>query len=151
MVLFVVGVSVVLTAAQSDSVEEPQIAFVSNRLGNEDIFIMSANGETERAGRLTENVARDWDPAWSPDGAQIIFNSDRDGRDTLYLMNADGTNERLLFADPSETFNDYEAAFSPDGKRIVFVSDRRGIGRDIYTANINGTDVQASMAQTYNP
>jgi len=142
IVLFVVGVSVVLTAAQSDSVEEPQIAFVSNRLGNDDIFIMSANGETERAGRLTENAARDWDPAWSPDGAQIIFNSDRDGRDTLYLMNADGTNERLLFADPSETFNDYEAAFSPDGRRIVFISDRRGIGRDIYTAAIDGSDVQ---------
>ncbi|MBZ0285771.1 MAG: S8 family serine peptidase [Anaerolineae bacterium] len=138
--LLVVSLGAALTAAQTSPVEELQIAFVSNRQGNEDIFIMSVNGEGERAGRLTDSAARDWDPAWSPDGAQIIFNSDRDGRDTLYIMNADGRDERPLFS--GETFNDYEASFSPDGSQIVFVSDRGGIGRDIYTANVDGTNIQ---------
>jgi TolB protein len=140
LVGLILSLGAALTAAQSNTIEELQIAFVSNRLGNEDIFVMSVNGEAERAGRLTESAARDWDPAWSPDGAQIIFNSDRDGRDTLYLMDADGRDERALF--PGETFNDYEAAFSPDGSRIVFVSDRSGVGRDIYTVNADGSDVQ---------
>lgn len=118
-----------------------RIAFVSNRAGNEDIWIMSQVGEADLRANLTNNPARDWSPAWSPDGAQLVFNSDRDGRDTLYVMDADGRNVRPLF--PGEMSNDYDAQWSPDGNRIAFVSDRTGIGRDIYTVSPDGSNLEA--------
>lgn len=137
--LCVLSFGILSTTAQVDP--ELRIAFVSNRAGNEDIWIMSQAGEADLRANLTNNPARDWSPAWSPDGAQIVFNSDRDGRDTLYIMDADGRNVRAVFA--GETFNDYDAQWSPDGNHLVFVSDRSGIGRDIYTVNPNGSDLQA--------
>lgn len=123
---------------------ELRIAFVSNRSGNEEIWIMSQAGEADLRANLSNNPARDWSPAWSSDGANIIFNSDRDGRDTLYVMNADGRDVRPLFA--GETFNDYDAQWSPDGTRVVFVSDRSGIGRDIYLVDANGSNLVAVTA-----
>lgn len=139
MLLSLLAVVSPTVTAQVDS--ELRIAFVSNRAGNEDIWIMSQTGEDDLRANLTNNPARDWSPAWSPDGAQIIFNSDRDGRDTLYIMDADGRNVQALF--PGEAFNDYDARWSPDGNRILFVSDRSGVGRDIYVVNADGSGLEA--------
>jgi serine/threonine protein kinase len=45
--------------------------------GNRDLFTMDlARGIVTR---LTNNVANDWYPVWSPDGKKILFGSDRDG------------------------------------------------------------------------
>ena len=41
---------------------------------------------------LTNHLAGDSSPNWSPDGNQIAFQSDRDGNWEVYVMNADGTN-----------------------------------------------------------
>lgn len=49
--------------------------------------------------KLTNNSARDFHPAWSPDGATIVFGSDRiagSGLIDIYGIRPDGTNERLL-------------------------------------------------------
>lgn len=138
-VLLLLSTGILSSNAQVDI--DLRIAFVSNRAGNEDIWIMSQEGDADLRANLTNNPARDWSPAWSADGSQIVFNSDRDDRDTLYIMDADGRNVRALFA--GETFNDYDAQWSPDNSRLVFVSDRSGIGRDIYTVNPDGTDLQA--------
>lgn len=126
--------------AQNETNSNLRIAFVSNRLGNEDIYLMTQDGERGTISNLTNNPARDWKPTWSPQGDRIIFNSNRDGRDTLYIMNADGTGVRPLF--PGETFNDYSAAWSPDGTQIIFTSDRGGAGRELFIAASDGSAVQ---------
>ena len=54
---------------------EAQIAFVSERDGNSEIYMMDADGKNQR--RLTKNDFPDTDPSWSPDGKRIIFVSDR--------------------------------------------------------------------------
>lgn len=139
--LLIIGVSSnMLLVAQDTAADNLRIAFVSNRLGNEDIYLMTLAGERGPVSNLTNNPARDWDPAWSPQGDRLIFNSDRDGRETLYVMNADGTNARPLF--PGETSNDYDAAWSPDGAQILFTSDRAGAGRELYIASSDGSNVQ---------
>jgi Tol biopolymer transport system component len=41
---------------------------------------------------LTNNLAEDRHPTWSPDGSQIAFTSNRDGDREIFVMGADGSN-----------------------------------------------------------
>jgi len=71
-----------------------KIAFHSDRDGNQDIYVMNADGTNPT--RLTSDPASDRVPAWSPDGTKIAFDSRRDGNFEIYVMNADGTNPTRL-------------------------------------------------------
>jgi Tol biopolymer transport system component/serine/threonine protein kinase/formylglycine-generating enzyme required for sulfatase activity len=110
-----------------------EIAFVSERDGNREIYVMSADGTSPR--RLTNNRANDRDPAWSPDGMRIAFYSDREGNADIYVMGADGGGLRNLTNHPA---NDYHPSWSPDGARLAFNSDRGG-SSDIYVINADGS------------
>ncbi len=48
-----------------------RIAFESDRDGNDEIYVMNADGSGVT--RLTDNDAIDRSPAWSPDGRRIAF------------------------------------------------------------------------------
>ena len=56
---------------------QAQIAFISDRDGNYEIYVMDNDGNNQR--RLTNNPNFDISPSWSPDGKRIVFMSDRDG------------------------------------------------------------------------
>ena len=71
-----------------------KLAFVSKRDGNEEVYIMDADGS--RQTNLTNHAARDWGAAWSPDGSQLAFVTDRDGNFEIYLVDvASGLLTRL--------------------------------------------------------
>ncbi len=71
------------------------IAFVANHTGNDEIWIMRAEGSEQR--QLTFNNW-EWDkhPTWSPDGSQIAFFSNRSGQRQIWAMSNDGSNQRNL-------------------------------------------------------
>ena len=71
-----------------------QIAFVSNRDGDDNKEIYAINADGTNPINLTNHPAADGSPDWSPDGNQIAFQSNRDGDDNweVFVMNADGTN-----------------------------------------------------------
>ena len=78
-----------------------QIAFMSGRDGNPEIYAMNVDGSNIR--RLTSNPAGESSPTWSPSGAQIAFTSDRTGKAQIYVMNSsDGSGLRRLTVDESE-------------------------------------------------
>ena len=64
-----------------------QIAFYSERDGNQEIYIMNA-ADGSNLTRLTDSPANDSNPRWSPDGTKIAFASENDGNPEIYLMNA---------------------------------------------------------------
>ena len=74
--------------ADVDAQVQARIAFVSDRNGNFEIYVMDANGKNQR--RLTNNRHSDGSPSWSPDGRRIVFESNRDGNREIYVMDADG-------------------------------------------------------------
>ena len=49
------------------------------------------NADGSNPVNLTNNIAYDAEPAWSPDGTKIAFTSLRSGNYETYVMNADGS------------------------------------------------------------
>ncbi len=111
-----------------------RIAFVSDREGNWDIYLMNADGSDLR--NLTNNPGLDGHPSWSPDGSRLMFYSDRDGDRDIYVMDVDGSNVVQLTNDPGA---DHSPAWSPDGTRVAFISDREG-RTNLWLMNADGSD-----------
>jgi Tol biopolymer transport system component len=78
-----------LNYAPAFSPDGTKIAFVSNRDGNESIYLMNPDGTG--VAKLLDDVGKDLDPSWSPDGQWIAFSSNRDGRYHLYMVHPDGS------------------------------------------------------------
>ncbi len=113
-----------------------EVAFVSQRDGNPEIYAVDAAGFTTR--RLTNDPALDGGPTWSPDGGQLAFHTGRDGNLEIYTMDPNGTNLRRLTDNPAA---DSDPAWSPDGSQIAFVSDRDG-NSEIYVMFADGSSVR---------
>ncbi|MGD8516930.1 MAG: FHA domain-containing protein [Anaerolineae bacterium] len=77
------------------AVYEDRIAFMSNRDGNWEIYVMDIDGSGVE--RLTDNAAHDGLPVWSPDGRTLAFVSDQGGAWAVWAMSPDGSNRRILF------------------------------------------------------
>ncbi|HSJ65631.1 MAG TPA: amidohydrolase family protein [Gemmatimonadaceae bacterium] len=80
-----------------------------------DLYTMPIAGG--KATRITEGMAFDGQPRYSPDGTKIVYVSDRSGSDNLWIADADGTNARALTKMEKRQFVSPE--WTPDGKYIV--------------------------------
>ncbi|HEY9402666.1 MAG TPA: Calx-beta domain-containing protein [Pyrinomonadaceae bacterium] len=110
-----------------------RIAFASDRDGNFEIYVMSADGGGLT--RITDNAADDLSPVWSADGNRLAFVSYRDGNAEIYAINSDGSNLARLTDNPAD---DLDPAWSPDGARIAFTSGRDNTD-EIYVMNADGS------------
>lgn len=72
-----------------------QIAFMSRRDGNWNIYVVNNDGTGLT--QLTEDLAEDGLPTWSPDGKVIAFVSNRGGPWAVWAMTPGGNGKRQLF------------------------------------------------------
>jgi WD40-like Beta Propeller Repeat len=71
-----------------------QIAFVSDRDGDEEIYVMDTDPSTKDITRITKNDTWDASPDWSPNGQRIAF----EGDSGIIVKNSDGSKvKRLTF------------------------------------------------------
>jgi TolB protein len=64
--------------------EEGLIAFMSDRDGNFEIYVMEPDGSNQL--NLTNHPASDSSPSWSPNGRELAFVSDRTGVATIVAV-----------------------------------------------------------------
>jgi len=115
-----------------------QLAFVSNRSGNREIYLIG----TDRTGlvNLTHHRSDDFDPSWSPDGQRIAFVSDRSGNPDVFTMKADDGSDLLRLTDNPR--DDLAPAWSLDGRWIAFTSGETGMAQVYIIPASGGLPIQ---------
>jgi TolB protein len=112
------------------------IAFVSDRAGTPQVYVMRTDGT--RVTRLTNDPNGVVEgPDWSPDGSKIAFAAGPVGGEDVFVMNADGSQKTGLTSDPA---GDFAPAWSPDGTQIAFLSLRVPGGRNVFVMNADGSN-----------
>jgi tricorn protease len=90
-----------------------QVAFISDRSGEEQLHVMPQEGGEARAlSRVHE--ARLYHPVWAPDSQSIAYH---DHRGVIHVVDLKG-NDKEIFANRYGVVNDY--VWSPDSKWIAF-------------------------------
>ncbi len=80
-----------------------------------DIYTMPMTGGTPT--RISEGLAWEVQPRFSPDGSRIAFTSDRGGGDNIWIMNRDGSDKKQVTKEKFRLLN--QPSWSPDGNYIV--------------------------------
>ena len=110
-----------MTTQPEFSPDGSQIAFVSERSGSNQVFVMPAGGGAPK--QLTHHTAGYTLQGWYPDGRSLLTSGQRDhfwrGAERFFKIS---TEER---AAEQMLFDDYGAsgALSPDGKRLLFTRE----------------------------
>lgn len=68
-----------------------EIAFVSDRIGDFDVWVM--DGDETNQTSLTDASGSDTRTHWLPDATKITFVSDPSGNSEVWVMDADGSNQ----------------------------------------------------------
>jgi TolB protein len=109
-----------------------KIAFVSNRTGNKEIYLMDYDGSNVQ--RLTRNGSINLNPDFSPNGREIIYTSYKRKNPNLYRRELFTGTEALISARPGVNIT---GAYSPDGKRIALTMSKEG-NSEIYLIDTTG-------------
>ena len=113
-----------------------KIAFISDREGPSDVWIMNADGSDPVNLTQGQHCAS---PAWSPDGTRIAYidvGADYSGSD-VWVIDADGGNPQRLTDEPVTEYISFGALFwSEDGSSIRYYA----LGRtDIFAVALDGS------------
>jgi Tol biopolymer transport system component len=113
-----------------------RIAFVSNRGGGNDIYVIGRDGGA--ATQVTHRGDVLMSPlSWSPDDEWIVYGVGSHQDADLHMSRLDGSETVRLTTAPGL---DAAPSWSPDGSTIAFVSNRLG-PLDIYVVDMESRDV----------
>ena len=117
----------------SGSLLGSRIYFVSSRTGNQEIWVMDWDGNSQK--QLTHLNSLSIMPSVSPDGSRVAFTTFAKG--TPRIMMIDSQSGRALPFYNQEASLNANVTFAPDGKQIYFASSAVGL-EQIFTAELNG-------------
>ena len=112
-------------------VASTELAFVSDRNGSKEIFLMNADGSRQRA--ITANQSINNFPSWSSKGDSIVFTSYRHrNQPALFVATRGRDGPERLFARLEPDLSQYRGVFDRVGKRLAVVMTGGGPS-EIYT------------------
>jgi TolB protein len=121
---------------ETHSLFQSKIAFISDRDGNKELYMMDYDGFNQI--RLTFNETIDYMPAWTADKKKISYTSYRGDKATLWLYSIyEGTRTKIF-----EEGTTYAPSFSPNGRKMAFCSTEDNSNSEIYVANSDGTNIK---------
>lgn len=111
-----------------------KIAFVSDRSGSKEIWVMDADGGAQQP--LTVHKSISFSPAWSPDGKTLYYASYLYGQPSLLALEwLEGRVRRLV---PPNLKTATAPAASPDGVSLAFAGTGPEGNTDIYRLDLAG-------------
>lgn len=129
------------TAQAPDAVKFLRYAAIANDgtiafTYHDDIWLANQDGSNPR--RLTANIARDFQPRFSPDGRTIAFTSDRNGNNDVFIVPVTGGEPKQL---TYMSGNDEAVSWTPDGKEVLFSTSRGAMqwGSPLYKVALDGS------------
>ncbi|HEY0458234.1 MAG TPA: S41 family peptidase [Pyrinomonadaceae bacterium] len=131
-----------------------RIAYISDRTGEEEVWIEAQDGLSEPQQLTSGGSAQRYAPEWSGDGKRIAF-SDKDGK--IYILNLADKSLKQITDAPNGQINDYE--WSPKGNYLAFsMNDKpasnNGGFNSVYIYDVNAgklNRVTDPMFNSYNP
>jgi serine/threonine protein kinase len=111
----------------TEQAPQPQIAFVSERDGLPQIYLVNRDGTGLRS--LTREAEGACQPEWSPDGTQLAYISpcvglqERYEGSSIFILTLSSGRRDLI---STLATGDYDPAWSPDGSKLVFTSLQTG-------------------------
>jgi TolB protein len=92
-----------------------RIAFISDREGDLDVYVMNADGTDQRS--LARAAGNEDEPTWSPDGSRIACTVLMGQFRSIRIAGADGSDVRTLAHGQTTDLNSIR--FSPDGSQMA--------------------------------
>jgi len=93
-----------------------------------DLYTIPISGG--KATRITEGLAYDVHPRYSPDGNSLVFISDKSGSDNIWTLNLETKQTHQISKDTKQNF--FSAEWTRDGNYIVGARGRRNLKMHIY-------------------
>lgn len=109
-----------------------QVAFLSNRGGKWDIFILDLRSNT--LSQVTDSPEYEGSFGWSPDGRYLVYSVYLSDHFDLFIQSLANL-EEPLYQVTNGGSNNFQPSWSPDGSRIAFVTDRGG-NNEIWIAQV---------------
>jgi TolB protein len=115
-----------ITSSPTFSPDGRRIAFMTDRIGHNEVYIIDADGSnpvwiTQIAGDINESSYRG-EPDWSPDGVTVALQSRAGGSFQIMAVNMRDHSAALL----TNVGENQSPSWAPDGRHIVFTSNRSG-------------------------
>jgi TolB protein len=122
-------------------VASTEIAFVSSRAGNPEIWLMDALGDDQRA--ATRNKSINGFPSWSPDGNAIVYMSYlfRRSPHLFRIVRGGGEQAGRLLQSLDANRAVYRGVYDPSGRRLAAVISVDG-APEIFTVDADGRNLR---------
>jgi TolB protein len=113
-----------------------EIAFISNRSGAREVYVMDADGARQRA--ATRGASIKAFPDWTPDGLAILYTSYANGvKPSLYLTSRGEYAPGMILSDVLDDLPKYRGVFDPRGEELALVASLDGAS-EIYRVSRKG-------------
>jgi len=113
--------------------DERSFVYLARGEPQQDLFIADRTGTPLH--RLTDDVAQDIVPHWSPDGQWIAFLSDRSGKYEIWKVRPDGSSLTQMTHEPEREV--IAPVWSPDSTRLLY--QVRNVNSYVIDANRSGS------------